>query len=138
VAAAQTDPLTVATPQRMTASRGATATAVLRVQLRAGHHVNSTTPSDEFLIPLRLTWDAAPLEVGDIHFPEPVMKSYSFSKQPLSVYTTNFDIRTEFRIPAGAPAGNRVVTAKLRYQACTNVLCLPPKTIDIRLPVRIE
>lgn len=135
---AQTNPLTVAPPERITAERGSTATATLHVRLLSGHHVNSTTPSDEFLIPLRLTWEPTPLEVGEITFPEPVMETFSFSKTPLSVYTDDFEIRTQFRVPVGAPTGNRVITGKLRYQACTNVLCLPPKTIDIRQPVRIE
>jgi len=137
-AAAQTNPLTVALPERVTASPGTTATAVLHVSLSRGHHVNSTTPSDEFLIPLSLTWEAAPLEVEEVVYPEPTMETYAFSGKPLSIYTSDFDIQTRFRVPANAPSGNRVLTAKLRYQACTDRLCLPPKTIDVRLPVRIE
>jgi len=138
LAAAQTEPLTVPTPDRLSAVRGASATATLHVRLTRGHHVNSNTPSDEFLIPLRLTWQAAPLEVEEIAYPDPTMETYAFSEEPLSVHTGDFDIRTRFRVPSDVPAGSRVLTAKLRYQACTDKLCLPPKTVDVRLPVRIE
>ncbi len=31
--------------------------ATVALQLRAGYHVNSNTPSDDYFIPLRLTWN---------------------------------------------------------------------------------
>ena len=36
-------------------------------------------------------------------------------------------------MPASAPAGLGAVNGKLRYQACTDKMCLPPKTVDVRL-----
>jgi hypothetical protein len=34
-----------------------------------------------------------------------------------------------------ATAGNHLVEAKLRYQACDNNQCLPPKTITVAIDV---
>src|SRR5665213_2438521 len=56
---------------------------------------------------------------------KPYMEKYSFSDQPLAVYTGNFDIVTKFKVPASAPAGPAVISAKVRYQACTDRMCLP-------------
>ena len=49
-------------PKKVVAKPGAVVDSVLPVELRPGYHVNSNTPSDDYLIPLRLTWDAGPLE----------------------------------------------------------------------------
>ena len=91
----------------MSAKAGATAQIKLTAELRAGYHCNSNTPSDDYLIPLKLTWTAAPLEVAGVDYPKPQMEKYSFSDKPLSVYTGNFDLVTRFKVPASAPAGTR-------------------------------
>jgi len=100
--------------------------------------VNSHAPNEDYLIPMRLTWNAAPLEVLDVVFPKPKQERYSFSDKPVSVFTGDFEIVTKFKVPANAPPGPAVITGKLRYQACTDSLCLPPKNIAVRLPVLIQ
>jgi len=112
-------------------------TAKLLIQLKPGYHCNSNKPSDEYLIPLKITWTAAPLEVGDVIYPKPQMEKYSFSPDPLSVYTGDFEIVTKFKVPASAPSGSMIVSGKLRYQACNDRMCLQPKTVDVSLPVDI-
>ena len=134
---AQGNVLTIAPPDKLIAKAGATAEARLKVELRTGYHCNSNTPSDEYLIPLKLTWTPGALEVGEVVYPKPQMEKYSFSEKPLSVYTGDFEIVTHFKVPAGAAFGDTVIPAKLRYQACTERMCLPPKTVDVSLPVNI-
>ncbi len=126
------------TPPKTVGKRGAVMEARVTVQLRNGYHVNSNTPTDDYLIPLRLTWAAAPLEVAGTSFPRPKMEKYSFSAKPLSVFTGDFDIITRLKIPAGAPVGPGVLIGKLRYQACNDKACFPPKTVEIRLPYQIQ
>lgn len=111
--------------------------AKVTAQLRPGYHCNSNTPSEDFLIPLKLTWSAGPLNVAGVVYPKPQMEKYAFSEKPLSVYTGDFEIVTKFKVPASAPAGLTVISAKLRYQACTDRMCLPPKTVDVSLPVDV-
>ena len=111
--------------------------SVLPLDLRPGYHVNSNTPSDEYLIPLRLTWDSGPLEASGFAFPQPRMEKYSFSEKPLSVFTGDFQIVTHFKASANAAQGPATLTGKLRYQACNNSMCLPPKTLDVSLQVEI-
>jgi thiol:disulfide interchange protein DsbD len=134
---AQGNVLTVAPPDKLTAKAGGMAEAKLKVELRNGYHCNSNTPSDDYLIPLKLTWTPGTLDVGEVAYPKPQMEKYSFSEKPLSVYTGNFEIVTHFKVPATAMPGDTVIAAKLRYQACTERMCLPPKTIDVSLPVNV-
>ncbi len=111
--------------------------AKITAQLRPGYHCNSNTPSDDYLIPLKLNWTAAPLAVAGVVYPKPQMEKYAFSDKPLSVYTGDFEIVTKFKVPASAPPGLAVISGKLRYQACTDRMCLPPKTVDVSLPVDV-
>lgn len=112
--------------------------ARLTVQLRNGYHVNSHAPLEDYLIPLRLTWNAPPFEAVETLYPKPKMEKYSFSSKPLSVFTGDFDLLTRFKVPANAPPGPGVLVGKLRYQACNDNSCLPPKTIEVRLPYQIQ
>jgi hypothetical protein len=112
--------------------------AKIEVSLGSGYHVNSNAPHEDYLIPLRLTWTAAPLEVAGVEYPKPHDEKYQFSEQPLSVYTGNFEITTKFKVPADAVSGPAIVLGKLRYQACNNTMCFPPKTVEVRLPVEVQ
>jgi hypothetical protein len=135
---AQVNALSVVTPPRIVGQRNGVVLGKLSVRLSSGFHVNSHAPNDEYLIPMRLTWNAAPLEVLEVVFPKPKQENYPFSDKPVSVFTGDFDIVTKFKVPADALPGPAVITGKLRYQACTEALCLPPKSIEVRLPVQIQ
>ena len=128
-------PLTVPAPRKLTLQHGATAAAPIRVEVRNGYHVNSHKPTEEYLIPLTLEWSGG-LESTGNDFPAPKMAKYSFSPQPIAVYTSDFTITAKFRAPK--TAGQGVTTGRLRYQACTNSLCLPPKTVEIKLPYEVQ
>ena len=124
--------------ERLKAKRNETATAKVHLQLKQGYHVNSNQPADEYLIPLRLTWSAEPLKTEGIVYPKPALEKYAFSEKPLSVYTSDFDVVTKFKVPANATSGPAMATGKLRYQACNDRMCLPPKTIDITMTIEIQ
>ena len=131
--------LTVAPPQKVVAKRNAEATAKISISLGQGYHANSNAPHESYLIPLKLTWTPAPLEVEAVTYPKPHDEKYRFSPdQPLSVFTGNFDITTKFKVPADAVAGITILPGKLRYQACNNTMCFPPKTVDVKLPVEVQ
>ncbi len=109
----------------------------MSLELRPGYHCNSNKPTDDYLIPLKLTWAAGPLESPEVTYPAAQMEKYSFSQTPLSVYTGNFDLITKFKVSASATPGQAMMTAKLRYQACNDRMCLTPKTIDVSVPIDI-
>lgn len=109
------------------------------MQLRSGYHVNSHSPNDEFLIPLRLRWDeAGPVKAVEVTYPKPELRNYGFSDQPVSVFTGAFAILTRLQAATDAPTGTGTLAGKLRYQACDEKSCLPPRTIEVRLPYEIR
>ncbi len=138
IAAAQGQFLSVAPPQKVVVKRGGTAEARLDVTLQSGYHVNSNMPSEEYLIPLRLRWEPGPLAAVDVQYPKPKLENYSFSQKPVSVFTDKFQIVTKLSAQPSAPPGPGIMTAKLRYQACTDDRCFPPRTLEVKIPYTIQ
>jgi Disulphide bond corrector protein DsbC len=130
--------LTAAPPRKIVAQRSATAEARISLDVRAGYHANSNTPNEDYLIPLRLTWESGPLQSIEVVYPKPEERNYSFSSKPVSVFTGQFQILARFKVGANAPPGPGVLLGKLRYQACSDDTCYRPAAVEIRLPYEIR
>ena len=123
----------------MTGKRNAAVQAKIPVTVDSGFHVNSNTPSEDYLIPLKVTWTAkGALDGGDLVFPKPTFEKVEGTEKPLSVFTGSFDIVANFKVSANAPAGIGMAAGKLSYQACNSKMCFPPKTIEISVPYQVE
>lgn len=106
----------------------------LLIRIRSGYHINSNEPAEEYLIPTQVVWDAAPLEVARVEYPEAEIVSYDFSEKPLSVYSGEIEIVTVFKVPAKAIPGE-TLAGRLHYQACNDKACLAPVSTDISVPI---
>lgn len=136
--AAQPGCALTAEPAKLTVKRGENPEYRLRLKLPPGCHTNSHQPNDPDLIPLRLTWNPGSLEAGMTTFPKPDLEKYSFSEKPLSVFSGEFDVVTKFTRKPTAMPGPGMVSGKLRYQACNDRMCFPPRTIEIKVPVLLQ
>lgn len=130
--------MTLGEIQPAMAQRGGTFVEKIPLHLKAGFHCNSNTPNEDYLIPLKLTWMPGPIQLDSIAYPKPALENYAFSQKPVSVFSGTFVIEAKFKVPANMPAGSVKVNGKLRYQACSEKECLPPKTIDIQVPVEVQ
>jgi len=112
--------------------------AALDVKLQEKFHVHSNKPLDPLLIPTVLTVEPpAGLTVAEIAYPEPIMLPTKFSAEPLAVYEENFAIGARLNVDAGVAPGAYVVPVSLRYQACDDEKCLPPKTLELEFTVNV-
>jgi len=133
--------LTVGQPTKVTGKRGETVHARIPISILPGYHVNSNTPSEDYLIPLALKWTPATLgalEGGEVVYPKATSEKYSFAEKPLSVYTGNFEMSVTFKVSATAAAGPGVAVGKLTYQACNDRSCFPPKTVEVSVPYAVQ
>lgn len=139
-AAAQTPQLlTIQEPDKTVVPRQGEVRIVLKAAVRPGYHTNSDKPSEDYLIPLRLTWDPqAPLQVIEILYPKPKLEKFEFTDKPISVLDGEFEIVTRFRRAPNAMPGPAFLAGKLRYQACNDRMCFPPKTLEIKVPLLIQ
>jgi Disulphide bond corrector protein DsbC len=125
--------------QKVAGKRNAAVQAKIPVSVRPGYHVNSNAPTEEYLIPLKLTWTSTgALEGGSVTYPKASMEKYEFAEKPLSVFTGDFDLVVSFKVAAAAPAGPGAAVGKLRYQACSARACFPPKTVEVTVPYQIQ
>ncbi len=121
--------LYAAEPQ--TIQSGKHATLELRFHLVSGYHVNSHTPKSQLLIPTALTLQPADgVKPGPLEYP--AGKPFSFSFDPsdkLDVYAGDFTLK----LPVVATAGQHTVDGSLKYQACDNASCYPPRTLPVKV-----
>lgn len=126
-------------PQKVTVPRQGEAKVALRLTMRPGYHANSDKPSEDFLIPMRLTWDArAPVEAMEVIYPKAKLEKFEFTEKPISVVDGEFEIVTRLRRSPDAMPGPAFLSGRLRYQACNDKMCFPPKTIDVKVPLLIQ
>ncbi len=131
--------VTVVDPGITTAIRGKATNIDLFFRVSPGFHVNSNKPRSEYLIPttLRLT---APTDVviGVINYPAGVEKSFPFAPDDkMSVYGSQFVINFAIRPLATVVPGKYAVHGALKYQACDDATCYPPKQIPVNFLVRV-
>lgn len=116
-------------PQSVAANKAAP--LALRFQIVTGFHINSHTPKSQFLIPTVLTLQPATgVKAGEPQYP--AGQSYTFSFDPgdkLDVYAGSFTVR----VPVTASAGSHTLDGSLRYQACDNASCYPPRTVPVKV-----
>jgi DsbC/DsbD-like thiol-disulfide interchange protein len=112
---------------------GKKSTLALRFQVNDGFHVNSHTPKSELLIPTNLTLQpAAGVKVSPAEYPAGTAYSFSFEpNEKLDVYTGSFVVK----VPVVAGSGSHTIDAVLRYQACDNAACYPPKSLPVQVLV---
>ena len=103
------------------------------LKIRDGYHINARKTTLEYLIPTELR---AELPVGykasEVTYPNGELKSFAFSQtEKLNVYTGTVTLHLKVTAPAGAPLGAQHIPLKLRYQACSESVCLPPVRQDV-------
>ena len=113
--------------------------AHLRFRISPGFHINSNTPKSEFLIPTVLKLDApTDIVVGKISYPAGEEMSFPFApNEKLSVYTGEFDLAVRIRPLHNVVPGKYMFRGRLRYQACDNAACYPPKNLPVQFEVKV-
>ncbi|HYN22412.1 MAG TPA: protein-disulfide reductase DsbD domain-containing protein, partial [Thermoanaerobaculia bacterium] len=117
---------------------GGTARVAAKVTVEEGWHVNSNTPTFEYLILTKLDLELPsgwPEET--VRYPKHAMKTFAFADQPLAVYDGELVILAEIRVPADAAKGTLPVRGSLRYQACNDSQCLPPVTTEATIGLTV-
>jgi len=99
-----------------------------------GWHINSVKPLDDFVIPSELKFDPATAELLRADFPPHELKDFTFSGgKKLAVYEGTISIPFQAKLKSGAAA----IKASLRYQACNDSVCLPPKSVSAEISTNV-
>ncbi len=121
-------PLVAAT----TAPQGREVRLAVRAVLPATDlHVQSNTPSEEGLIPTVLTIDPpAGITIEELVYPTATEFAVAGFDKPLLVYGHEFVIGVRATVASTVAPGTVTIPARLRYQACDDLLCYTPITVE--------
>jgi len=105
----------------------------LHFAVNPGLHINSHTPHEKSFIPTQLIVAEPPgVTVAQVDFPPGTdFALASIPNEKLSVYTGEFVVRAHVR----AQAGEHLIQAQLRYQACDATSCFPPRKAPVAVDV---
>jgi hypothetical protein len=131
--------VTIAPVPLVTATRTQQTVVDLNFRVARGFHINSNTPKSEFLIPTALKMDLpTDIALGKIDYPPGEDLSFPFSPdEKLNVYTGDFTIPVTVHPLQSVVPGKYVMHGVLRYQACDNAQCFPPKTVPVNFEVKV-
>ena len=104
--------------------------AVLKI--RPGFHINAREKSEDYLIATDLRAEApGGFQLGEVSYPKGALHTFTFSKKPLNVYENTITLHVPVTALGSAPLGAQHIPLKLRYQACSTEICLPPVTLTL-------
>lgn len=118
--------------------RGRAFQVAVVAKISPGFHINAHVPSEDYLIPTKVTADLAPgVFLVESTYPRGVMRAFRFSKTPLRVYEGSFTVLMKLRTSGTAPIGPQKLALTVAYQACNQDACLPPTKIPVTVDLEI-
>jgi hypothetical protein len=135
----KTPSVSIAPVPLVTAQRATQTMVDLNFRVASGFHVNSNTPKSEFLIPTALRMDLpTDIVLGKIQYPAGKDLTFPFSPdETLNVYSGDFTIVVAVHPLHSVVPGKYVMHGMLRYQACDNAQCFPPKNLPVSFEVKV-
>jgi hypothetical protein len=123
----------------VSAARTAQTPVVLNFRVSRGFHINSNVPKSEFLIPTALKMDVpTDIVLGKTDYPAGEELTLPFSPdEKLSVYSGDFTITLMVHPLKSMVPGKYAMRGTLRYQACDNAQCFPPKTLPVNFDLKV-
>lgn len=110
----------------------------IQVTISDGYHINAHQLEDEFLIPTELKITPGKgFQVASPVYPQATSHEVSFSEQPLSVYEGKVHIIVPVTLGRKLRPGKYTITGTLKFQACNDEACFPPRTVKLQIPLEI-
>lgn len=104
-----------------------------------GWHVNSDSPHEDFLVPLRLSLASKDgIKIMSLRYPASREISLGFSDKPLSVFEGTSGILVRLKIPQGLPDGSYRLRFSMQYQACNNSTCQAPAEASLYYNLKVR
>ncbi len=131
--------ITVAPVPTVVVTRGGHAQLALELRVNRGFHVNSNRPYDELLMPTTLHLEAPDgVMITNVKYPEGQDLVLPFmGNQKLNVYSGAFVVTAEVRPSRTVAVGTQRVHGSVKFQACDDRQCFPPRTVPVEFDVKV-
>jgi cytochrome c biogenesis DsbD-like protein len=97
------------------------------LKIDKGYHVNANPASLDYLILTAVSFEY--LSPIDVRYPKPLAYTPSFARRAHNIYDGIVNITATF--PEGSIRRAGTLRGKVRVQACTDQICLPPADLPI-------
>jgi DsbC/DsbD-like thiol-disulfide interchange protein len=123
---------------RGTVSRGSSAPGSVVIDIPGGLHVNSSRPNSQYAIATSVSVGGAGVKTSRVRYPAGRNRKFAFSENAINVYEGRTAFPFTVTVPAAFKGDTVRVRAVVKYQACTNEVCYPPKTKEIMLTAKVR
>ena len=117
---------------------GGSCRVAMLVTIQEGWHINTNPPHPETMIPTQFTVKAKHGTVlKDVKYPAGVKISVKGLPDPQTIYEKQVLLHGVLSVPKESAGQMEELELMVRYQACNEDICHPPKTLKLtgRLPV---
>lgn len=121
-----------------TVKRGGAARGTVVLNIPGGLHVNSNRPNNEYAIPTVVRVSSSDAKLSAVSYPRGASRKFGFSEKPISVYEGRAAFGFNVTVPANFKGSTIRVRAVVRYQACNDEACFPPREKEITLTARVR
>ncbi len=121
-----------------TIARGAAAKGSIVLSIPGGLHVNSNRPNTEYAIPTTVRVSGTGVRISGVTFPRGRNRKFQFSDESINTYEGTVRFPFTVTVPANFKGNVIRVRAVVRYQACTDEVCFPPKNKEITLTAKVR
>jgi len=117
--------------------RGGATKGTIVMSVPGGLHVNSSRPNSEYAIPTVVRVSAVGAKVSAVNYPRGKNRKFAFSEDAINVYEGRTAFGFNLTVPANFKGNVVKVRAVVRYQACTDEVCYPPKSKEVTLTAKV-
>ena len=121
-----------------TVARGGSVKGTVTLSIPGGLHVNSNRPNSQYAIPTSVRVSAVGAKAGAVSYPRGRNRKFQFSEDTLNVYEGTVSFSFNLTVPASFKGDTVRVRAVVRYQACTDEVCYPPRSKEVTLTARVR
>jgi DsbC/DsbD-like thiol-disulfide interchange protein len=112
--------------------------ATVVLSLPGGLHANSHNPGGEYSVPTTVRASANGVRIGSVSYPRGHDRKFEFSSETLNVYEGRTAFSFNITVPTTYKGKTLRVNVTVKYQACTNEVCYPPKSKQVTLTARSQ
>lgn len=117
---------------------GGTIDVAFLLDILPGWHINGPELADQFLIACTLlVEEEEQIEILEMYYPDPETRAYSFSETELQVYEGKVVLGARVKTAGSISQGKNVLKASFLYQACDEVSCMAPETLEFEIPFQV-
>lgn len=121
-----------------TVARGSGTRATIVMSIPGGLHVNSSRPRSQYAIPTSVRVSGTGVKISAVKYPSGRNRKFQFSEDLINVYEGRVTFPFTVTVPANFRGDTVRVRATVRYQACTEEVCYPPRTKDITMTAKVR